>query len=29
MAFFYLVNLPWERAHLAHLEEMEKHGGKH
>jgi hypothetical protein len=23
MAFFYLVNLPWERAHL------EKHGGKH
>jgi hypothetical protein len=29
MAFFYLVNLPWERAHLAHLEEVEKHGGKH
>jgi len=29
MVFSYLVNLPWERAHLAHLEEMERTGGKH
>lgn len=29
MAFSYLVALPWERAHLAHLEEMERTGGKH
>jgi hypothetical protein len=29
MAFSYLVNLPQERRHLAHLEHLEKHGGKH
>jgi hypothetical protein len=29
MAFSYLVALPWERAHLAHREEMERTGGKH